>query len=238
MGQKAHPIGMRIGIIRTWPSRWYAKGTDYIEFLHEDIKVRKYIKEKITNAEISHIDIERPSASKVKVVINTARPGVVVGKQGSEINKLKDELSKQTGKQVLLYINEVKNTSEFAQLVAENVAGQLMRRVAFRRAMKRSIGKVMMDGMKGIKIACSGRLGGAEIARTEWYREGRVPMQTLRADVDYGFAEAKTSYGLIGIKVWLYRGDVLDKEYVNYSTEPRNEEASNRNTRKAPRRTK
>ncbi len=218
MGQKTHPTGIRIAVNRTWPSRWFAKGEDYVEFLHEDIKIRKYIKKKITRGEISHIEVERPSAAKVKVIINTARPGVVVGRGGSEINALKDDLARLTGKQVLLYINEVKNPSEYAQLIAENVANQLLRRVSFRRAMKRTMQRVMADGAKGVKIQCSGRLGGAEIARTEWYREGRVPMQTLRANVDYGLAEANTTYGIIGVKVWLYKGDVLDKEYVNYTT--------------------
>ncbi|MFW5781730.1 MAG: 30S ribosomal protein S3 [Candidatus Muiribacteriaceae bacterium] len=228
MGQKTHPTGMRIGVIRTWPSRWFAKGQDYVEFLHEDIKIRKYIKKRVPNGEIAHIDIERPSASKVKIIINTGRPGVVVGKQGSEINALKDELNSMTGKQVLLYINEIKRMSEHAQLIAENVAKQLERRVSFRRAMKRTIGRVLMDGMKGVKIACAGRLGGAEIARTEWYREGRVPMQTLRADVDYGFAESKTTYGVIGVKVWLYRGDVLDRDYVNYGNAQNEDTRSNK----------
>ncbi|MGM0608009.1 MAG: 30S ribosomal protein S3 [Candidatus Muiribacteriota bacterium] len=226
MGQKAHPTGMRININRTWPSRWFAKGEDYVDFLHEDIKIREHINKKITRGEISHVEIERPSVSKVKIVINTARPGVVVGKGGSEINALKNELTKKTNKQVLLYINEIKKQSEYGQLIAINVANQLERRISFRRAMKRAIGKVMMEGMKGIKIECSGRLGGSEIARTEWYREGRVPMQTLRADVDYGFVEASTTYGLIGVKVWLYRGDILDQRYVNYTSEASGERQS------------
>jgi len=210
LGQKVHPIGFRLGIIKTWKSKWFAdKG--YAELLHEDLRIRKYIKEKLYHAGISRIEIERVAnkAGKVKVNIYTARPGIIIGKKGAEVENLKKELDEMTGKEVVINIKEVRRAELDAQLVAENVAFQLERRVGFRRAMKRSVASAMKLGAKGIKIACAGRLGGAEMARREWYREGRVPLHTLRADIDYGFAEAKTKYGVIGVKVWIFKGEVI-----------------------------
>ena len=210
MGQKVHPIGFRLGIIRTWDSKWYAEG-NYSQLLHEDIKLRNYLKKRLFHAGISKIELER-AASKAKINIFAARPGIIIGKKGSEVEALKKELAKLTDKEVFINIQEVRKPEIDAQLVAESVALQLERRVAFRRAMKKSVSQALKFGAQGIKINCAGRLGGAEMSRTEWYREGRVPLHTLRADIDYGFAEAKTTYGIIGVKVLIFKGEVLAQE--------------------------
>jgi len=207
MGQKTHPIGFRLGVIRPWLSRWYSK-KDYARWLHEDIEFRKLIKERLASMGVSKIEIER-AASKVKINIHTSRPGLVIGKKGSGIDVLKAELQKRTQNEVFLNIQEVRKAETDAQLVAENIALQLERRVAYRRAMKKAVQTAQKFGAKGIKVMSAGRLAGSEIARTEWYREGRVPLHTLRSDIDYGLAEAHTTYGLIGVKVWIYRGDVV-----------------------------
>ncbi|HXG21170.1 MAG TPA: 30S ribosomal protein S3 [Methylomirabilota bacterium] len=210
MGQKVHPKGFRLGILEGWESRWFAE-KEYASLLHDDIKVRNFIKKRLHHAGIAKIEIER-AANKAKINIYTARPGIVIGKKGAEIEKLKAELAKQTEREVYLNIHEVRRPDLDAQLVAENVALQLERRVAFRRAMKESVARAIRMGAQGVKVRCSGRLAGAEIARTEWYREGRVPLHTLRADISYGLAEAKTTYGVIGVKVWIFRGEVLTRE--------------------------
>jgi len=210
LGQKVHPIGFRLGINRTWESRWYADG-DYAVKLHADLKLRAFLKKRLFHAGISKIELER-AANKVKINIYAARPGIIIGKKGSEVEVLKKELAKITDDECFINIQEVRKPEVDAQLVAENVVLQLERRVAFRRAMKRSVTMALKFGAKGIKITCSGRLGGAEMSRTEWYREGRVPLHTLRADIDYGFAEAKTTYGIIGVKVLIFKGEVLGKE--------------------------
>ena len=207
MGQKVHPIGLRIGIIRDWDGRWFAE-KDYATFLHEDIKIRRLIKEKLYNSGIARVEIER-AANRIKVTIHTARPGMVIGRGGTEVEKLRKELEELTSKQISLNIAEVKNPELNAQLVAESIAGQLEKRVSFRRAMKQAISKTMRFGALGMKVSCSGRLMGAEIARTEGYSEGKVPLHTLRADIDYGFSEANTTYGKIGVKVWINKGEVL-----------------------------
>jgi small subunit ribosomal protein S3 len=207
MGQKVHPIGFRLGVIKTWDSRWYAK-KNYASLLHEDIKIRNIVKERLTHAGVSKIEIER-AGQKAKINIHTARPGIIIGKKGAEVDKLKKDLEAMTGKQMFINIQEIRRPELEAQLVAENIALQLERRIAFRRAMKKSVTSALRLGAQGIKITCAGRLAGAEIARTEWYREGRVPLHTLRADIQYGFAEAKTTMGQIGVKVWIYKGDVL-----------------------------
>ena len=207
MGQKVNPIGLRLGINRTWDSRWYAEGL-YGDMLHEDIKLRKYLFDRLSQAGISKVIIERP-AKKARVTIHSARPGVVIGKKGADIEKLRLELSRMTGSDVNLNIVEIRKPEIDAKLVAENIAQQLERRVAFRRAMKRAVQSAMRLGAEGIRINCGGRLGGAEIARTEWYREGRVPLHTLRADVDYGTATGRTTYGACGVKVWIFKGEVL-----------------------------
>ncbi|MBI5598513.1 MAG: 30S ribosomal protein S3 [Deltaproteobacteria bacterium] len=206
MGQKVHPIGFRLGVYRDWTSRWYGERENYSKFVHEDMKIRDFLKKRLFHAGISKIEIER-TASNIRVIIQTARPGIVIGKRGAEVDVMKAALSKLTGKSVDIDIVEVRKPDLDAQLVAENVALQLERRVSFRRAMKKAVTTTLRMGGKGIKIMCSGRLGGAEIARREWYREGRVPLHTLRADIDYGLAEAKTTYGVIGVKVYLYRGE-------------------------------
>ena len=206
MGQKVHPIGFRLGIYRDWDSRWYGE-RNYSELLHEDLKVRKFVKKKLYHAGISKIEIER-RADKVKLIIRTSRPGIVIGKRGAEVDVMKKQLAALTGKEVDIDIVEVRKPDLEAQLVAENVAMQLERRVSFRRAMKKAVTSSLRMGAGGIKIMCAGRLGGREIARTEWYREGRVPLHTLRADIDYGLAEAKTTYGIIGVKVFIYRGEI------------------------------
>ena len=207
MGQKVNPIGFRLGIIKTWNSRWYAE-KDYRKFLQEDILVRRYIKKRLYHAGISKIEIER-TANRAKITIRAARPGIIIGQKGAEIDKLQKEIQKMAQRDVSINIQEVRRVETDAQLVAENVALQLERRVAFRRAMKKSVSASLKFGAQGIKINCSGRLGGAEIARSEWYREGRVPLHTLRADIDFGFAEARTTYGQIGVKVWIYKGEIL-----------------------------
>ncbi len=207
MGQKVHPKGFRLGVIEQSDSKWFAR-RDYQTLLHEDLRLRRFLKERLYHAGISKVEIER-AANKAKINIYTARPGIVIGKKGAEIEKLKSELGKLTDKEVFLNIHEVRRPDLDAQLVAENVGLQLERRVAFRRAMKEAVSRGMRMGAQGIKVFCAGRLGGAEIARSEWYREGRVPLHTLRADISYGFAEAKTTYGVIGVKVWIFRGEVL-----------------------------
>jgi len=212
LGQKVNPIGLRLGIVKTWESRWYA-GKNYPDYILEDFKIRKFLKKKIFHAGISKIEIER-SAKRIRLRIFTARPGIVIGKKGSEIEKLKKEIQKQVSRDVMIDIQEVRKPELDAQLVAENVALQIERRVAFRRAMKRGVSSAMRFGAKGVKIICSGRLGGAEMARREWYREGRVPLHTLRADIDYGFIEAKTTYGIIGVKVFVFNGEILKKDAV------------------------
>lgn len=208
MGQKVNPKGLRIGIIKDWEGKWFANKKDFASLLLEDVKIRKYIKKKLFAAGISRIQIER-AANRVKITIHTAKPGIVIGRGGTEVEALRKQLEKMTGKQVHVNIAEIKIPELDAQLVAENVAAQLEKRIAFRRAMKQVVSRSMKMGAKGIKIACGGRLAGAEIARTEWYSEGKVPLHTLRADIDYGTAEANTTYGKIGIKVWIYKGEVL-----------------------------
>lgn len=210
MGQKTNPIGNRLGIIRTWESRWFLK-KGYQGQLLEDVAVRKSIKNKLFHAGVSKIEIERPG-QKLKVIIHTARPGIIIGKKGAEVEKLKKELEDATKKQVAIDIKEIRKPEVDAQLVSENIALQLEKRVAFRRALKRAVASAIRFGALGIKVQCSGRLAGAEIARTEWYREGRVPLSTFRANIDYGFAEARTTFGAIGIKVWLYHGDILSEQ--------------------------
>ena len=207
MGQKVNPIGFRVGGIKTWRSQWFAE-KNYSDLVHEDIKIRKYLKKKLYHAGISRIEIER-AANKAKVNIYAARPGIIIGKKGSEIEKLKSELENVSSSELIINILEVRKPEVDAQLVAENVALQLERRVAFRRAMKKSVTSSLKFGAKGIRVNCAGRLGGAEMARSEWYRDGRVPLHTLRADIDWGFAEANTAYGLIGVKVWIFHGEVL-----------------------------
>jgi small subunit ribosomal protein S3 len=207
MGQKVNPVGLRLGIIKTWDSRWFSQ-KNYAALLHEDIKIRKIVKERLMHAGVSKIEIER-AGQKAKVNIHTARPGIIIGKKGAEVDKLKKDLEAMTGKQMYINIQEIRRPELDAQLVAENIALQLERRIAFRRAMKKSVTSALRLGALGIKITCAGRLAGAEIARTEWYREGRVPLHTLRADIQYGFFEAKTTMGQIGVKVLIYRGDVL-----------------------------
>ena len=210
MGQKVNPIGLRLGIVKTWESRWYA-GKKYADYILEDYNIRKFIKKRLYHAGISRIEIER-SSKRVKLRIFTSRPGIVIGKKGSEIALLKKELEKIVSHEVIIDIQEVRKPEVDAQLVAENIALQIIRRVAFRRAMKRGISSAMRFGAKGVKVICSGRLGGAEMARTEQYREGRVPLHTLRADIDYGFIDARTTYGIIGIKVFIFKGEILKKD--------------------------
>ena len=213
MGQKVNPIGLRLGIVKTWESRWYAS-KNYSDYIFEDYNIRKFIKKKLYHAGISKIEIER-SSKRVKLRIFTSRPGIVIGKKGSEISQLKKELERTIPHEVLIDIQEVRKPEIDAQLVAENIALQIVRRVAFRRAMKRGVSSAMRFGAKGVKIICSGRLGGAEMARTEWYKEGRVPLHTLRADIDYGFIEANTTYGIVGVKVFIFKGEILDKNAIN-----------------------
>ena len=208
MGQKVHPVGYRLGIVRDWESRWYAGRKDYAEKLHEDLKLREWIVKRWSHAGISKIEIER-IGKVIRFTIWTARPGVVIGKGGTEIQKVREEIQELTGNKIMINVQEIKSPDKEAQVVAEGVASALERRVSFRRAMKQSIFRAMKSGADGIKIQCSGRLGGAEIARTEWYLEGRLPLSTLRVDIDYGFAEARTIYGVIGIKVWINRGQAV-----------------------------
>ncbi len=207
MGQKVHPIGFRLGITKTWVSNWFAK-KNYAKLLHEDIKIRDFIKKELSHGGISRVEIERMS-NKTRVNIYTARPGIIIGKKGAEVDRLKKDLSKLTDSQITINIQEVRKAEVDAQLVAENVALQLERRVAFRRAMKRAVTQARRLGAKGIRIACAGRLGGTEMGRREWYRDGRVPLHTLDADIDYGTAEARTLYGAIGVKVWIFKGEVV-----------------------------
>ncbi len=211
MGQKVNPIGLRLGINRTWDSRWYASKDKYVDMLHEDLRIRKYLQSRLAQAGVSKIVIERP-AKKARVSIHTARPGVVIGKKGQDIEVMRKELQHMTGNEVSLNIIEIRKPEIDAQLVAENIAQQLERRVAFRRAMKRAVQSAMRLGAGGIRINCAGRLGGAEIARTEWYREGRVPLHTLRADIDYGEASGHTTYGVCGVKVWIFKGDIMEHD--------------------------
>lgn len=207
MGQKTNPIGFRLGYNRTWSSRWYAR-KDFVKLLHEDIKIRRMVKQKLYHAGVSKVEIER-SGDQTRVIIHTARPGIIIGRKGAEVDKLKAQIEKQYGNTVYITVKEIKKPELDAQLVSENIAVQLEKRVAFRRAMKRSVAAALRLGAQGIRINCAGRLGGAEIARTEWYREGRVPLHTLRADIDFGFAEAHTTMGQIGVKTWIYKGEHL-----------------------------
>lgn len=210
MGQKINPIGLRLGITRTTDSRWFADGARYAEFLHEDIRLRRLVKEKYRHAGVARIEIER-AGNRCKITIHTARPGIVIGAKGSEIDALRQSLEKLTGRTVMINIEEVKRSETSAQLVAENVANQLQRRISFRRAMKKVLQATMDAGAQGVRVSCNGRLAGAEMARYEWYRRGRVPLHTLRADIDYGLAEALTKFGIIGIKVWIFKGEVFAK---------------------------
>jgi small subunit ribosomal protein S3 len=210
LGQKVHPIGLRLGINKTWTSQWFSN-KEYKNMLHEDLKIRKFVKSKLYHAGVSKIDIER-TGSKVKINIHTARPGIVIGKKGMEIENLKKSVQKFTDQEVFINIHEIRKAEIVPQLVAENVALQLERRVSFRRAVKKAVASALKLGALGIKISVAGRLGGAEMARTEWYREGRVPLHTLRADIDFGFAESATTYGIIGVKVWIFNGEVYKKK--------------------------
>ena len=210
MGQKVNPIGLRVGINRTWDSRWFA-GKSYPKLLHEDLQIRKLLEKEVAQAGVSRVVIERP-ARRARVTLHTARPGVVIGKKGADIEKLRAKLARMTGNEVSLNIVEIRKPEIDARLVAENIASQLERRMAFRRAMKRAVQNAMRMGALGIRVNVGGRLGGAEIARTEWYREGRVPLHTLRADIDYATVEAKTAYGIIGIKVWIFKGEILEHD--------------------------
>ena len=212
MGQKVNPHGLRVGIIKDWESRWYADA-DFADCLVEDYKIRKYLKKKLHSAGVSEIEIER-TTDRLKAIIHVAKPGFVIGKQGEEIEKLKKELAKLTDKKVFVDVKEIKRPDREAQLVAESIAQQLENRVSFRRAMKSTMGRAMKTGILGIKTCCSGRLGGADMARTEFYSEGTIPLQTLRADIDYGFAEADTTYGKVGVKVWIYKGEILPTKTV------------------------
>ncbi len=207
MGQKTHPYGFRLGYNKTWHSRWYA-GNNYSDILIEDVKLRSRLKERLAHAGVSEIDIER-AAERMRITIYTSRPGIIIGRKGAEVDKLRDDLVKQLGREVHINIQEVQRPELDAQLVAESIAGQLQRRVSFRRAMKKSMESAFRFGAKGVKIMVSGRLGGHEIARTEWYQEGRLPLHTLKADIDYGLAVSRTTYGTIGVKVWVYRGDLM-----------------------------
>lgn len=208
MGQKVHPYGFRLGIINDWKSRWFAT-KDYASLLQEDLTIRKYLEDKMKHAAISQVEIER-TAQRIKMDIWTARPGIVIGRRGAEVDRIKNDLEAITGKQVQVNIQEIRQPELDAYLVAQNIAEQLAGRVSFRRAMKKAVQNAMRAGAKGIKVSCAGRLGGAEMARTEWYREGRVPLQTLRAEIDYGYCVSRTTFGVIGVKVWIYRGDVAE----------------------------
>lgn len=210
MGQKVHPFGFRLGYNKNWQSRWFSK-KEYPAFVYEDSKIRDYIKKLLYHASLSRIEIER-AGGKARVILSTSRPGIVIGKKGVDIEKLRANLRKKFGREFSLEVNEIRRPEVDAQLIAESIAQQLERRVAFRRAMKRTVSLARKFGAEGIRVTCSGRLAGAEIARTEWYRDGRVPLQTLRANIEFGFAEAHTTYGIIGVKVWVYKGEILDKE--------------------------
>ena len=228
MGQKVHPTGFRLGIATDWTSKWYAEGKDYAQFLNSDLEIRKYLKEKLSQASVSRIQIDRPARSAF-VVIHTARPGIVIGKKGEDVEALRKEIARRMDlniNNVKINIEEIRKPEIDAQLVSESVAQQLERRIMFRRAMKRAVSNAMRLGALGVKINVAGRLNGAEIARSEWYREGRVPLHTLRADIDYGFAEAATTYGIIGIKTWIFKGEVFDLESKNQEDLPDTKRAS------------
>ncbi|MGL4185866.1 MAG: 30S ribosomal protein S3 [Thiotrichaceae bacterium] len=234
MGQKVNPIGIRLGIATDWRSKWYAEGKDYANFLYKDLEVRNFLKKKLKEASVSRIQIERPAKSAF-ITIHTARPGVVIGKQGADIEKLRAETAAILGlhvNNVKLNIEEIRKPELDAQLVAESIAGQLERRVMFRRAMKRAVSNAMRLGALGVKVSVAGRLNGAEIARTEWYREGRVPLHTLRADIDYATAEALTTYGIIGVKVWIYKGEVFDLEQKQQQAANQNQNQPGQNRKK------
>lgn len=213
MGQKVNPVGLRVGVIRTWDSRWFAKGKAYAQNLHEDFKLRKYLKDKLRHAGVAKIEMER-AANKIKIIISTARPGVVIGKKGAGIDTLKADVQKLTPNEVFLNIQEVRKPDIDAQLISENIALQIEKRISWRRAMKKAIQAAIRGGVRGVKVQVAGRLDGADIARTEWYTEKSVPLHTLRADIDYGVAEAYTTYGLIGVKAWVYKGDILSAREV------------------------
>jgi len=219
MGQKVHPIGIRLGIVRDWTSKWYADSKNFADYLYTDMKVREFLKEKLKQASVSRIEITRP-ARNARITIHSARPGMVIGKKGEDIERLRIEVSKRMGVPAHISIEEIRKPELDAQLVAESVAQQLERRIMFRRAMKRAVTNAMRLGAQGVKINVAGRLNGAEIARSEWYREGRVPLHTLRADIDYGFAEAKTTYGVIGVKVWIFKGEVLGAQEAEAASAP------------------
>ena len=211
MGQKVHPYGLRLGYTKTWKSRWFAK-KDYSSLLHEDMKIKQKLREDLKSAGVASIEVERPG-NKLRITIHTARPGIIIGRKGAEIDRLRQQIQKQTGREVLpINIQEVRRPELNAQLVAESIAMQLEKRVAFRRAMRKAVDSALRFGCKGIKVRCGGRLNGAEIARTEWYLQGRLPLHTLRADIDYGMAEARTTYGVIGVKCWIYNGEILEQK--------------------------
>lgn len=218
MGQKTNPVGIRLGIIKTWDNRWYAK-KDYADILHTDLHIHRHIKKKLFHAGVSKVEIER-KGKKMRIIINTARPGIIIGKKGAEVDKLKKEIEKMADREIAIDIKEIRKPELDAQLVAENIALQLEKRIAFRRAMKKAIASSRRFGAQGIKVACAGRLAGAEIARDQWYREGRVPLHTFRSDIDYGITEAKTTYGRIGVKVWIYNGDILQEVNASQNTAP------------------
>jgi len=223
MGQKVHPTGIRLGIVKDWTSKWYADSKEYANFLYTDLKVREFLQKKLANASVSRIQIERP-ARNARITIHTARPGIVIGKKGEDIERLRGEVFKMMGCPVHINIEEVRKPELDATLVAQSIAQQLEKRIMFRRAMKRAVGNAMRLGAQGVRVSVAGRLNGAEIARTEWYREGRVPLHTLRADIDYGTAEAHTTYGVIGIKVWIFKGEILEK--VDFSAESGTDKAA------------
>lgn len=213
MGHKVHPIGLRLGIIKDWTSKWYADSKNYADYLYTDLKVREYLRKRLSNASVSRIQIERP-ANNARIIIHTARPGIVIGKKGEDIDRLRKDVSAMMGAPVSINVEEIRKPELDAYLVAESVAQQIERRIMFRRAMKRAVTNTMRLGALGMKINVSGRLNGAEIARTEWYREGRVPLHTLRADIDYGLAEARTTYGIVGVKVWIFKGEKFGMQYA------------------------
>jgi len=217
VGQKTHPIGFRLGVNKTWASRWFSV-REYATFLHEDLKLRDFLKKKLNHAGVSKVEIER-LANKIKINIHTARPGIVIGKKGTGIDQLRAEVQKLSKSEIFINILEVRKAEADAQLIAASIADQLQKRIAFRRAMKKAMSQAFKFGVKGIKVQCSGRLGGAEIARTERYAEGSVPLHTLRADIDYGFAEAYTTYGQIGVKVWVYKGEIIERKVMKARTE-------------------
>lgn len=219
MGQKVHPTGIRLGIVKDWNSKWYADGRRFADYLNTDLEVRDFLRKRLANASVSRVQIERP-AQTAKLIIHTARPGIVIGKKGEDIDNLRREVSQIMGVPAHISVEEIRKPELDAYLVAESVAGQLERRIMFRRAMKRAVSNAMRLGAQGIRINVAGRLNGAEIARSEWYREGRVPLHTLRADIDYGFAEAKTTYGVIGVKVWIFKGEVLKREEETSESPP------------------